>query len=55
MADDGSDDRAVAMGRLAAEGIRDVRLIDNEQELMLLGDRAAVGMPADYGFATTLA
>jgi len=55
LADDGSDDRAVAMGRLAAEGIRDVRLIDNEQELMLLGDRAAVGMPADYGFATTLA
>ena len=53
--DDGSDDRAVALGRLAAEGIRDVRLIDTEEQLMLLGDRSAVGMPADYGFATTLA
>ena len=55
LADDGTDDRAVAVGRLAAEGVRDVRLVDSEALLALLGDRAAAGMPADYGFQTTLA
>lgn len=55
LADDGTDDRAVAVGRLAAEGVRDVRLVDSEALLALLGDRAAAGVPADYGFQTTLA
>ncbi|MGL6075533.1 MAG: DUF58 domain-containing protein [Fimbriiglobus sp.] len=55
LADDGSDDRAVAVGRLVAETVRDVRLVDTEAQLMLLGDRAAAGTPADYGFQTTLA
>jgi uncharacterized protein (DUF58 family) len=53
--DDGTDDRAVAVGRLVAENIRDVRLVDSEEQLMLLGDRAAASMPADYSFQTTLA
>jgi hypothetical protein len=54
IADDGSDDRAVAHGRLLAEGIRDVRYINSEEELMNLGDRSAAG-PAEYGFVTHLA
>ena len=55
LADDGTDDRAVAVGRLVAEGVRDVRLVDSAAVLALLGDRAAAGVPADYGFQTTLA
>jgi len=55
LADDGTDDRTVAVGRLVAEGIRDVRLVDRAALLELLGDRAAAGVPADYGFQTTLA
>ena len=55
LVDDGTDDRAVAVGRLVAEGVRDVRLVDTAEQLALLGDRAAAGMPADYGFQTTLA
>lgn len=54
LADDGSDDRAVAHGRLLAEGVRDVRYINSEEELMNLGDRSAAG-PAEYGFLTHLA
>jgi hypothetical protein len=54
MAEDGSDDRAQAAGRLIAEGIRDVRFVNTEAELMTLGDRSAVG-PADYGFVVDLA
>jgi uncharacterized protein (DUF58 family) len=54
MAEDGSDDRAQAAGRLLAEGIRDVRFVNTEMELMALGDRSAVG-PAEYGFAVDLA
>ena len=54
IAEDGSDDRAVAAGRLIAEGIRDVRFINSEDELMNLGDRSTPG-PADYGFQTQLA
>ncbi len=54
IAEDGSDDRAVAAGRLIAEGIRDVRFINSEDELMNLGDRSVPG-PADYGFITQLA
>jgi uncharacterized protein (DUF58 family) len=54
LADDGSEDRAVAAGRLMAEGIRDVRFVNTEAELMNLGDRSAPG-PAEYGFLTQLA
>jgi uncharacterized protein (DUF58 family) len=54
LAEDGSDDRAVAAGRLIAEGIRDVRFVNTEAELMNLGDRSAPG-PADYRFLTQLA
>jgi uncharacterized repeat protein (TIGR01451 family) len=54
MADDGSEDRAVAAGRLIAEGVRDVRFVNSEDELMNLGDRSAPG-PAEYGFLTNLA
>ncbi|HVK16091.1 MAG TPA: DUF58 domain-containing protein [Fimbriiglobus sp.] len=54
MAEDGSDDRAVAAGRLIAEGVRDVRFVNTEAELMNLGDRSAPG-PAEYGFLTQLA
>ena len=55
IADDGSDDRAVAVGRLVAEGIRDVRLVNSELELLALGDRNAGTGPPDYAFKTTLA
>jgi hypothetical protein len=55
LADDGTDDRAVAAGRLVAEGVRDVRFVDSEKTLPLLGDAAASSIPADYGFQTTLA
>ena len=54
LAEDGSDDRAVAAGRLMAEGVRDVRFVNTEAELMNLGDRSAPG-PAEYGFLTHLA
>ncbi|OWK41066.1 DUF58 domain-containing protein [Fimbriiglobus ruber] len=55
IAEDGSEDRAQAAGRLMAEGIRDVRFVNSEAELMTLGDRSAAGAPADYGFLTHLA
>ena len=55
LADDGTDDRVVAAGRLVAEGVRDVRFVDSERTLPLLGDAAASSAPADYGFQTTLA
>jgi uncharacterized protein (DUF58 family) len=54
IAEDGSDDRAVAAGRLLAEGIRDVRFVNTEAELMALGDRSAI-TPPEYGFLTPLA
>ncbi len=53
IAEDGSDDRAVAAGRLLAEGIRDVRFVNSEEELMSFGERSAG--PAEYGFLTQLA
>jgi len=53
--DDGTDDRAVALGRLLAEGIRDTRYLDDEAALATLGDPGAARVPADYAFATTLA
>lgn len=55
IAEDGSDDRAAAAGRLVAQGIRDVRFVTTEAELMALGDRSASGTPADYGFSVNLA
>jgi uncharacterized protein (DUF58 family) len=55
LADDGTDDRAVAAGRLVAEGVRDVRFVDSEKTFPLLGDAAASSIPPDYGFQTTLA
>ncbi len=48
------DDKPVAHGRLLAEGIRDVRYIANEDELLSLGERHAGG-PAVYNVAVTLA
>lgn len=55
MADDGSNTRAVAAGRLIAEGIRDVRYVNAEQDIMALGDRSAVPSPAAYGVSVELA
>ncbi len=55
MADDGSDTRAVAAGRLIAEGIRDVRYVNAETDIMALGDRNAVPAPAEYGVSVELA
>lgn len=55
LADDGSDARAVAAGRLMAEGIRDVRYVNAEQDVMSLGDRNAVPSPAQYGVSVELA
>jgi uncharacterized protein (DUF58 family) len=55
MADDGSDTRAVAAGRLMAEGIRDVRFVNSDVEVMALGDKAAGPVPAEYAVAADLA
>lgn len=55
IADDGSNARVIAAGRLLAEGIRDVRFIQSDQDLMAMGDRGAIGAPADYGFTAALA
>ncbi len=55
LADDGSDTRAVAGGRLIAEGIRDVRYVNAESDIMALGDRNAVPSPAEYGVNVELA
>ena len=55
LADDGGDARVVAAGRLLAEGIRDVRFINSETELMALGDRMAMAAPSDYGIHAALA
>jgi uncharacterized protein (DUF58 family) len=52
--DDGSDDRVQAAGRLLAEGIRDVRFINTEQDLALLGDKAAATTPTDYAVTADL-
>jgi uncharacterized protein (DUF58 family) len=52
--EDGSDDRVQAAGRLLAEGIRDVRFLNNEQELALLGDRSAGPAPTDYALSADL-
>ena len=53
----GEDDdaRPVAHGRLVSEGVRDVRYINSEDDLLALGDRSAPAAPTEYAFAVTLA
>lgn len=48
------DDKPVYLGRLAAEGIRDVRFVQNEDDLLNLGERSAGG-PSTYNVAVNLA
>ncbi len=48
------EERAVAAGRLAAEGVRDVRFINTEQELSALGDRTRAA-PPEYQISAALA
>ena len=48
------EERAVAAGRLAAEGVRDVRFVNSEQELSALGDRGRAA-PPEYQIAAALA
>lgn len=55
IADDGTDSRVQAHGRLAAEGIRDVRYVNTETELMALGDRSKMPAPTDYLVSAPLA
>ncbi|MFO0936483.1 MAG: DUF58 domain-containing protein [Gemmataceae bacterium] len=55
LADDGSDARVVAAGRLLAEGIRDVRFVNTETELMAIGDRSMMPTPSEYGVSAALA
>ena len=52
--DPADDARPIAYGRLAAEGIRDVRSINSEADLAHLGDRTAPSSPADYTFSLDL-
>jgi len=53
VADEGSDDRAQAAGRLMAETIRDVRFVNTEEDLLLLGGRG-MGGPSEYKVAVDL-
>jgi len=55
VADDGSDTRAVAHGRLLAENIRDVRYVNSETDIRTLGSRTPTNIPTDYAFSTELA
>ena len=48
------DDKPVCAGRLMAEGIRDVRFIQTEEELTNLGERTQAG-PSTYEFQVVLA
>ncbi len=48
------DDKPVFVGRLYAEGIRDVRFVNNEDDLLNLGERATSG-PSTYNVAVNLA
>ena len=48
------DDKPVAAGRLLAEGIRDVRFIQSEEELINLGEKTQAG-PSTYEFQVELA
>lgn len=49
------DDMLIAHGRLLAEGIRDVRHVNTEDELSLLGDQAPATGVNPYKLAVTLA
>ena len=48
------DDMPVAAGRLLAEGVRDVRFIQTEEQLIALGQKTLAG-PSSYNFAVELA
>ena len=48
------EDKPVSLGRLAAEGIRDIRFVQSEDDLLNLGERAAGG-PSTYNVAVNLA
>lgn len=48
------DERSQAHGRLLAENIRDVRHVNSEEELGMLGDQAAATGPSPYGVAIEL-
>lgn len=48
------DDMPVAAGRLLAEGVRDVRFIQTEEQLIALGQKTQAG-PTLYNFAVDLA
>lgn len=49
------EDRLAAHGRLAAETVRDIRYVNSEAELMLLGGDTAVAAPSAYGVDVPLA
>lgn len=49
------DDQLIAHGRLLAEGIRDVRHINSEEELALLGDQAPASGVNPYSLSVVLA
>ena len=48
------DDKPVSVGRLAAEGIRDIRFVQSEEDLLNLGERASAG-PSTYNVSVNLA
>ncbi|MCE9532961.1 MAG: DUF58 domain-containing protein [Planctomycetes bacterium] len=48
------DDRSQAHGRLLAENIRDVRSVNSEEELAMLGDQTAVARANPYDVAIEL-
>ncbi len=54
LADDGSDARVVAHGRLLAENIRDVRYVNSESDIRTLGSHTPTNIPADYSFHAEL-
>ena len=48
------DDKPVAVGRLMSEGVRDVRFVQTDEELVHLGEKTQAG-PSTYEFAVVLA
>ena len=52
---DRHDTRAVSLGRLAAQGVRDVRFVGKELDLSMLGDRSSASAPPEYAVAVELA
>ncbi len=51
----GDEDLLVAHGRLLSEGIRDVRHVNDEDELRMLGDQAPASGMNPYKLEVTLA